>query len=51
MIIICSTYFEGQGMFSTLLIAFRDSLEDFLMVAIATLYLRKTCRLAPINAA
>ena len=37
-------------MFSTLLIAFREGLEAFLMVAIATLYLRKTDRLALINA-
>jgi high-affinity iron transporter len=37
-------------MFSTLLITFREGLEAFLMVAIATLYLRKTDRLALINA-
>jgi high-affinity iron transporter len=37
-------------MFSTLLITFREGLEAFLMVAIATLYLRKTGRLALINA-
>jgi high-affinity iron transporter len=37
-------------MFSTLLITFREGLEAFLMVAIATLYLRKTERLALINA-
>ena len=37
-------------MFSTLLITFREGLEAFLMVAIATLYLRKTGRLSLINA-
>ena len=37
-------------MFSTLLITFREGLEAFLMVAIATLYLRKTDRLALIHA-
>lgn len=31
-------------MFETLLITFRESLEAILMVAIATLYLRKTGR-------
>lgn len=37
-------------MFSTLLITFREGLEAFLMVAIATLYLRKTERQSLINA-
>ncbi len=37
-------------MFQTLLITFREGLEAFLMVAIATLYLRKTGRLALISA-
>ncbi len=37
-------------MFTTLLITFREGLEAFLMVAIATLYLRKTGRLPLINA-
>jgi high-affinity iron transporter len=37
-------------MFSTLLITFREGLEAFLMVAIATLYLRKTERQNLINA-
>ncbi len=37
-------------MFQTLLITFREGLEAFLMVAVATLYLRKTGRHALINA-
>ena len=37
-------------MFQTLLITFREGLEAFLMVAIATLYLRKTGRLALVSA-
>lgn len=37
-------------MFSTLLITFREGLEAFLMLAVATLYLRKTERPALINA-
>ena len=36
-------------MFETLLITFREGLEAFLMVAVATLYLRKTGRLALIG--
>jgi high-affinity iron transporter len=50
MVIICITKLESFSMFSTLLITFREGLEAFLMVAIATLYLRKTNRLALINA-
>src|SRR5665647_2802782 len=37
-------------MFQTLLITFREGLEAFLMVAVATLYLRKTGRHALISA-
>jgi len=37
-------------MFQTLLITFREGLEAFLILAIATLYLRKTGRYALIGA-
>lgn len=37
-------------MFQSLLISFREGLEAFLMVAVATLYLRKTQRLALLSA-
>ena len=38
-------------MFQTLLVTFREGLEAFLMVAVATLYLRKVGRQALITAA
>ncbi len=42
--------FKDKPMFQTLLITFREGLEAFLMVAVATLYLRKTGREALIGA-
>jgi high-affinity iron transporter len=37
-------FLHGVAMFATLLITFREGLEALLMVAVATLYLRKTAR-------
>jgi high-affinity iron transporter len=51
MVIICRIYkIFKQTMFTTLLITFREGLEAFLMIAIATLYLRKTGRTSLLGA-
>ena len=44
------SHLERQAVYETLLITFREGLEAFLMVAVATLYLRKTGRKALISA-